>query len=82
MKGKNYISEKDFYTALCDNKLLQTDYLFYDEAQAASEAYINYMMRDYLAAYAVILQAIQAQTTIIDAIDSGDTETFDPDNLY
>lgn len=81
MKGLNYISEKDFYTALCDNKLLQADHMFYDEAQAASETYINYMMRDYLAAYAVILQAMQAQNTIINAIDSGDTETFNPDNL-
>ena len=41
MMGKNYFSEKDFYTALCDSGVLQQDYLFYDEAQSAAVPYIN-----------------------------------------
>ena len=81
MMGKNYFSEKDFYTALCDSGVLQQDYLFYDEVQSAAVPYINYMMKDYLAAYTITCQSLQAQKTIIDAIDHNDKEAFNPDNL-
>ncbi len=81
MMGKNYISEKDFYTALCESGVLQQNCLFYDEVQSAAAPYIEYMMKDYLAAYAITAQSLKAQLTIVDAIDTENTEVFNPNNL-
>ena len=61
MKGDNYISNKDFYTALCDSQYFQQKYMFYDDVQEDADTYITFMMTDYLATYAVIVQALKAQ---------------------
>lgn len=81
MSGENYRGNKDFYTALCECGSIRKDCLFYDETQERADMYITYMMRDYLATYAIAMESLQAQDLILYAKDNGDTEVFNPQNL-
>lgn len=81
LSGSNYLSDKDFYTVLCNSGVVQHDCLFADEAQAACDVYTAKMMQEYLASYAISMEALQAQRTILEAVKNGDTDTFNPDNL-
>ena len=81
LAGETYLSEKDMFTALCESGLIQHNCVFYNETQEVVEPYIANLMKNYLAIYGVVLEAVRAQEMIEEALANNDTEVFDLEEL-